>query len=123
MLAVMRTLSPAATKGCMMRNHLPLDDAALWTRSARSHPIRIEVHEVRYLDLSGDGVPDAVEHITRHEFRADRSDLGNSVEEIRRLEYGIGIDGKPAGVIQRTCVFARDHAEPVSKSSKAVAVA
>jgi hypothetical protein len=108
-----------------MRDHLPLDDdAVLWTRSARSHPVRVDVQEVRYLDLSGDGVPDAVEHITRREFRADRRDDGNTVEETRRLEYGIGIDGKPVGVAQRTCVFVRDRAaEPASHASEVVAVA
>ena len=108
-----------------MRNRPPLEDgAALWTRSAGSRPIRVEVHEVRYLDLSGDGVPDTVEHITRHEFRAHRSENENTVEETRRLEYGIGIDGRPAGVTQRVSVFARDHAvEPASQTSTVVAVA
>ena len=76
------------------------------SRGERRGPIRMETHEVRYLDLSGDGVPDAVEHIDRC-FRGRDSD---TVEVTRRIAYGIGIDGKPAGVTERTTVFARDEA-------------
>jgi hypothetical protein len=72
----------------------------------RKGPIRLETHEVRYLDMSGDGVPDAVEHIDRS-FRGRDSD---TVEVKRRLAYGIGIDGKPAGVTERTTIFVRDEA-------------
>ena len=72
----------------------------------RKGPIRLETHEVRYLDMSGEGVPDAVEHIDRF-FRGRDSD---TVEVTRRLAYGIGIDGRPAGVTERTTVFVRDEA-------------
>ena len=76
------------------------------SRDERRGPVRLETHEVRYLDMSGDGVPDAVEHIDRS-FRGRDSD---TVEVTRRLAYGIGIDGKPAGVSERTTVFVRDEA-------------
>ncbi len=92
-----------------MRNPPLIDDEELWTRSAHGDTIRVDAHEVRYLDLSGDGVPDAVEHITRCEFRAHRDDTVDTVEETRRLEYGIGIDGRPAGSTERTQVFTRDR--------------
>jgi len=70
----------------------------------------IETHEIRYRDLTGDGVPDAVERIDRRSFRRRGSDLRDTVEENRRLSYGIGIDGKPAGVVERTTLFIRDSA-------------
>lgn len=67
-----------------------------------------ETHEVRYLDLSGDGVPDAVEHIDRRALRRKGSDVVDAVEETRSLAYGIGIDGEPAGVTQVTTVYVPD---------------
>jgi hypothetical protein len=67
-----------------------------------------ETHEVRYLDLSGDGVPDAVEHIDRRAFRRNGSDVVDAVEETRSLAYGIGIDGEPAGVTQVTTWYLPD---------------
>ena len=74
----------------------------------RSAPLGMETHEVHYLDMSGDGLPDAVEYIDRRINRRRDGSL-NTVEETRRLSYGIGIDGKPAGVTERTAMFARDH--------------
>ena len=71
-------------------------------------PIRLEVHEVRYLDLSGDGVPDAVERVDRTAWRTQGSRFVNRVEETRRLEYGIGVDGRPSGVTEHTTIFERD---------------
>ena len=82
----------------------------------RRGPIRFEAHEVRYLDLSGDGVPDAVEHIDRRPFRRTGSDVFDAVEEHRRLSYGIGIDGIPAGVTERMTVYIRDDAGRLRKS-------
>jgi hypothetical protein len=91
----------------------------------RSGPIRVETREVRFLDLSGDGVPDAVERITR----CARRDPGNRrvevVEESRQLEYGIGVDGEPAGVVARSLVYRPDrlgrlrvvHEEPMAAQS------
>ena len=72
-------------------------------------PVGMETHEVHYLDMSGDGLPDAVEYIDR---RLDRRRDGSldTVRETRRLSYGIGIDGKPAGVTERTAMFSRDSA-------------
>jgi len=75
----------------------------------RSAPLRMETHEIHYLDLSGDGLPDAVEYIDRRLFRRYDGSL-NTVEEKRRLSYGIGIDGKPAGVAERKALFVRDSA-------------
>ena len=80
------------------------------SRAERTEPIRFEMHEVRYLDLSGDGVPDAVEHIDRRPFRRRGSDVFDAVEVHRRLSYGIGIDGIPAGVTERMTVYIRDEA-------------
>jgi hypothetical protein len=77
--------------------------------SERSAPLRMETHEIRYLDMSGDGLPDAVEYIDRRLFRRRDGSL-NTVEEKRRLSYGIGIDGKPAGVTERNAMFFRDDA-------------
>ena len=77
--------------------------------SERSAPLRMETHEIRYLDMSGDGLPDAVEYIDRRLFRRRDGSL-NTVEEKRRLSYGIGIDGKPAGVAEREAMFVRDGA-------------
>jgi len=84
------------------------DDTELLTRSERSEPIRVETHEVRYLDMSGDGVPDAVERISRNAFRGETSDIVDTVEETRRLEYGIGINGRPNGVTERSTLSVRD---------------
>jgi len=75
----------------------------------RSALLGMETHEIRYLDMSGDGLPDAVEYIDRRLFRRRDGSL-NTVEEKRRLSYGIGIDGKPAGVDERTTMFVRDNA-------------
>jgi hypothetical protein len=75
--------------------------------SERSTPLPVETHEIRYLDMSGDGLPDAVEYIDRRLFRRRDGSL-NTVEEKRRLSYGIGIDGKPAGVTRREATFVRD---------------
>lgn len=86
------------------------DDADNFARGAHSDPIRVDTHEVRYLDISGCGVPDAVEHVTRRAFRSPGSDVVDTVEECRRLQYGIGVDGKPAGVAEHTSVFVRDSA-------------
>jgi hypothetical protein len=66
-----------------------------------------ETHEVHYLDMSGDGVPDAVEHI--HRRRVGRAGSAREVvEETRRLAFGIGIDGVPAGIREETVVLALD---------------
>jgi len=77
--------------------------------SERCEPIRVETQEVRYLDMSGDGVPDAVERVQRRAYRNPASGLVDIVEETRRLTYGIGINGNPAGVEERTRVFERDR--------------
>lgn len=84
------------------------DETVLFDRSRNSEPVRIETHEVRYLDLSGDGIPDAVEHINRSAHRAPGSSVVDVVDETRRLEYGIGVNGKPAGIRERTTSFVRD---------------
>ena len=75
------------------------------SRGERKGPIRFEMHEIRYLDLSGDGIPDAVEHIDRRPVRRRGSALFDAVEEHRRLSYGIGIDGIPTGITERTTVY------------------
>jgi len=73
----------------------------------RREPIRVEAEELRYLDLSGDGIPDAVERVQRRTYRSLASDDVDVVEETRRLTYGIGINGMPAGSEERTRVFER----------------
>jgi hypothetical protein len=100
------------------------DDHEIWATSARSEPVSIETTEVRYLDMTGDGMPDAVERIARRAVRSRGSAVIDSVEETRRLEYGIGVDGRPAGVTERTRVFSGDGAErfgPVGPLRAAVA--
>ena len=79
------------------------------TELERSAPLRKETHQVRYLDMSGDGLPDAVEYIDRRLFRRRDGSI-KTVEEKRRLSYGIGIDGRPAGVAEREALFVRDNA-------------
>ena len=64
--------------------------------------------EVRYLDMMGDGVPDAVEQITRRTFRDRDESVPDVVEETRRLEYGIGISGRADGVSEEVRVLVRD---------------
>jgi len=81
---------------------------AIHTEPERRAPLRTETHEVHYLDMSGDGLPDAVEYIDRRLFRRRDGSL-NTVKEKRRLSYGIGIDGKPAGVEEREALFVRDN--------------
>lgn len=85
----------------------PLDE---WLRSdARRMSLghdRVDLLEVRYLDLAGEGTPDAVEIITRRVIHREPWE-SHLVEETTRLAYGIGIDGKPTGVRQRTAVVSR----------------
>ena len=87
----------------------PLDE---WLRSdarrmSLGHDRRpVDLLEVRYLDLAGEGTPDAVEIITRRVIHRGPWE-SNLVEETTRLAYGIGIDGKPTGVRQRTAVVSR----------------
>ena len=84
------------------------DASEIWTRSAQGAPSRVDTHEVRYVDMSGDGVPDAVERVTRTLQCGQRGGGVDIVEEFRRLEYGIGVDGQPAGVAERTRIFDRE---------------
>ena len=51
------------------------------------------VEEVRYLDLDGDGLPDAV--LIRETLTAHSPDGPHSIETVEMLETGIGIDGVP----------------------------
>ena len=67
----------------------------------------VRYHEVRYLDMNGDGVPDAVEYIERRPLRRRGIDSTDIIEESRRLSYGIGVDGKPTGSTEQTTVFIR----------------
>ena len=86
-----------------------------WSRRRHREPLCRETHEVRYLDMSGDGVPDAVEHIDRRSFGDGRRD---TVEVTRRLAYGIDINGKPAGVTECTTVFVRDDTGRLRKFTR-----
>ena len=104
------------TKGTLMTQATATNVYEPSTRGERKGPMRFETHEIRYLDLSGDGVPDAVEHIDRRPFRRTGSDVFDAVEEHRRLSYGIGIDGIPAGVTERMTVYIRDDAGRLRKS-------
>jgi hypothetical protein len=52
---------------------------------------------VQYLDLDGDGVPDAVLTVESLSAAAGRGSL-DSVTIIETLQCGIGIDGQPSGV-------------------------
>jgi hypothetical protein len=63
-----------------------------------------ETHEVHYLDTVGDGLPDSVEHVYRRTRRIPGTNR-EVVEETHRLAFGIGIDGKPAGIRERTIVL------------------
>lgn len=101
------------------------DDTRLFIQSDQCEPISIETHEVRYLDLCGEGVPDAVEHVTRRAYRSGGSDTVDTVQETRRLEYGIGVDGKASGVVERTTVSMIDGAErtPISREEPALRAA
>jgi hypothetical protein len=78
-----------------------------WAWSVRFEPFRVEAEELRYLDMSGDGLPDAVERVQRRTYRSPTNDAVDVVEETRRLTYGIGINGTPAGSEERTRVFER----------------
>jgi hypothetical protein len=49
--------------------------------------------EVRYLDLDGDGLPDAV--LIRETLTGDSPDGPLPIESVEMLETGIGIDGVP----------------------------
>lgn len=49
--------------------------------------------EVQYLDLDGDGLPDAV--LIRETLAADTPRGPEPIETIETLETGIGIDGVP----------------------------
>jgi hypothetical protein len=51
------------------------------------------LQDVRYLDLDGDGVPDAV--LIRETLTADAPDGMHETEVIETLETGIDIDGVP----------------------------
>ena len=51
------------------------------------------VQDVRYLDLDGDGVPDAV--LIRETLTADAPGGPHETEIIETLETGIDIDGVP----------------------------
>ncbi len=51
------------------------------------------VQDVRYLDLDGDGVPDAV--LIRETLTADAPEGSHELEVIETLETGIDIDGVP----------------------------
>jgi hypothetical protein len=49
--------------------------------------------ETRYLDLDGDGVPDAVETVERVVVGDRRAGRSRVVHELRTLSAGIGVDG------------------------------
>ncbi|MFN8024819.1 MAG: hypothetical protein U0W40_00240 [Acidimicrobiia bacterium] len=51
------------------------------------------VQDVEYLDLDGDGVPDAV--LIRETLTADAPEGPRPIETIETLETGIDIDGVP----------------------------
>ena len=75
----------------------------------RTAPLRTETHEVRYLDMSGDGLPDAVEYVDRRLFRRRvrlaqhrRREAATLVRDWDRWQAG--------GVAEREAVFVRDNA-------------
>jgi hypothetical protein len=51
-------------------------------------------HHVRYVDLSGDGVPDSVLTLDRRPIDGHRGQ--EAVEEVVCVAVGIGVDGRPA---------------------------
>jgi hypothetical protein len=53
-------------------------------------------HGVRYLDLDGDGVPDAVLTIESQPMTHDDSRHLQALSIVETLETGIGIDGCPS---------------------------
>jgi len=54
-----------------------------------------------YLDLDGDGVPDAVRTTSHTEYEVDGADVMETVEE---LDQAIGDDGRPAMIDWRDTV-------------------
>jgi hypothetical protein len=61
--------------------------------AVREQPIELG-QQVRYLDLSGDGVPDTVLTLDRH-FVDERAGCG-MIEEVISIAVGIDVDGRPA---------------------------
>jgi hypothetical protein len=57
-----------------------------------------EQQDVRYLDLDGDGLLDAVLTIETFSVDVPGDKEPRSVERIEILEFGIGIDGSPRRV-------------------------
>ena len=62
-------------------------------------PVVID-RETRYLDLDGDGVPDAVEVIETVANRGERSGGTADVQVVRTVAVGIGDDGTPARLLR-----------------------
>ena len=62
-------------------------------------PVVID-RETRYLDLDGDGVPDAVEVIETVANRGESSGGTADVQVVRTVAVGIGDDGTPARLLR-----------------------
>jgi hypothetical protein len=68
--------------------------------------------ETRYLDLDGDGVPDAVQIIETVSVDATGDGHPDFVELVEELVTDIGVDGKPGAVdVLGRAVIELDHAE------------
>ncbi len=64
--------------------------------------------ETEYLDLDGDGVPDAVRTTETVEYETDSG--AEVVEEVREVDAGIGADGVPTTVtVTDTVAIDADH--------------
>jgi hypothetical protein len=57
-----------------------------------------ERQDVRYLDLDGDGLPDAVLTVETFSVDVPGDHAPRPIERIEILEFGIGIDGSPKRV-------------------------
>lgn len=66
----------------------------------------------KYLDLDGDGVPDAVQTTETVTHDVDGDGNPDFVEIVEEIESGIGIDGVPEHVeVHEAAAVAVDHAE------------
>ena len=74
-------------------------------------PVVID-RETRYLDLDGDGVPDAVEVIETVANRGESPGGIADVQVVRTVAVGIGDDGTPARLLRSVTPSVRTAANP-----------
>lgn len=73
-------------------------------------------HETRYLDLDGDGVPDAVETTDRAVIHVDRRGVADIVQETDEVDAEIDDDGVPHTVqVTERLAFGADGTAAVAE--------